>query len=375
MYRVHPAYVLWSLDTSPRATSSTRSPRPRDRPRRAGRPRPDAGRAVEALPHLLTRNLGEQALRAPGAFLSQESPLSEQAKRSQLIDQRVPCRIPSACCWRCHSWRDQAVYDGNARRMTAPSPTQPADVGRGKLPRPRMDRAPRLVSDRSSDRSPASGRSRFSRRAALRSADGHRARAHRECTWTNRTTFPGALLRSGAIRIGRHRGGDDPAALRRIHPMGLSALYKPGNRQSGLQSYRTAFSVTFPVRPLSSLFAKAAAALTAYGPDFRFQTPVYRRGDVVDGALDGDLILVASGDITMGGRDPPDGTLAHGNIRHTDANAVPSGIATLHGYRSWPVLTHLPSRLRLGITTMRDVIIDARLSKSYRKMTTFSRQS
>ena len=66
----------------------------------------------------------------------------------------------------------------------------------------------------------------------------------------------------------------------------------------------------------------------AYGPDFRFQTPVYRRGDVVDGALDGDLILVASGDITMGGRDQPDGTLAHGNVDHTDANAVP-GAATI----------------------------------------------
>ena len=73
----------------------------------------------------------------------------------------------------------------------------------------------------------------------------------------------------------------------------------------------------------------AAAALTAYGPDFRFETPVYRRGEVTDGALDGDLILVASGDITMGGRDQPDGTLAHGNIDHTDANAVP-GAAGCH---------------------------------------------
>ena len=72
----------------------------------------------------------------------------------------------------------------------------------------------------------------------------------------------------------------------------------------------------------------AAVVLTAYGPEFRFQTPVYRRGDVVDGALDGDLILVASGDITMGGRDQPDGTLAHGNIDHTDTNAVP-GVAML----------------------------------------------
>ena len=47
-----------------------------------------------------------------------------------------------------------------------------------------------------------------------------------------------------------------------------------------------------------------AAALDAYGPDYRFETPIYRTGAVgADGALDGDLILVASGDLTMGGRD------------------------------------------------------------------------
>src|SRR5262249_56365116 len=49
-----------------------------------------------------------------------------------------------------------------------------------------------------------------------------------------------------------------------------------------------------------------AAALDAYGPDYRFETPVYRRGEVDgQGALQGDLILVASGAMTMGGRAPP----------------------------------------------------------------------
>jgi serine-type D-Ala-D-Ala carboxypeptidase/endopeptidase (penicillin-binding protein 4) len=105
----------------------------------------------------------------------------------------------------------------------------------------------------------------------------------------------------------------------------------------------------------------AAAALTAYGPEFRFQTPVYRRGDVVDGALDGDLILVASGDITMGGRDRPNGMLAHGNIDHTDANAVP-GAATLTDTDPLAGLDALAKQIAdAGITTVRDVIIDARL--------------
>ena len=43
-----------------------------------------------------------------------------------------------------------------------------------------------------------------------------------------------------------------------------------------------------------------AAALDALGADYRFQTPIHRRGNVNDaGELDGDLILVASGDLTL----------------------------------------------------------------------------
>jgi D-alanyl-D-alanine carboxypeptidase/D-alanyl-D-alanine-endopeptidase (penicillin-binding protein 4) len=105
----------------------------------------------------------------------------------------------------------------------------------------------------------------------------------------------------------------------------------------------------------------AAAALVTYGPDYRFETPVYRQGTVTDGALDGDLILVASGDITMGGRDLPDGTLAHGNIDHTDANAVP-GFAILSDTDPLAGLDHLAEQVAAaGITQAADVIVDARL--------------
>src|SRR5215211_178353 len=51
-----------------------------------------------------------------------------------------------------------------------------------------------------------------------------------------------------------------------------------------------------------------ATALCELGPDFRFVTPVYRRGEVTDKVLDGDLILVASGDLTFGGRRGKGGT-------------------------------------------------------------------
>lgn len=64
-----------------------------------------------------------------------------------------------------------------------------------------------------------------------------------------------------------------------------------------------------------------ATALCELGPDFNFVTPVYRRGEVKDGVLDGDLILVASGDLTFGGRRGKDGTTVFTNDDHTYANS------------------------------------------------------
>src|SRR3712207_3770684 len=52
----------------------------------------------------------------------------------------------------------------------------------------------------------------------------------------------------------------------------------------------------------STKFFSVSAALDDLGFDHRFQTPVYARGEVKDGALSGDLVLVASGDLTMGGQ-------------------------------------------------------------------------
>jgi D-alanyl-D-alanine carboxypeptidase/D-alanyl-D-alanine-endopeptidase (penicillin-binding protein 4) len=70
---------------------------------------------------------------------------------------------------------------------------------------------------------------------------------------------------------------------------------------------------------VTKLFS-CAAALVAFGPAHRFETPVHRRGDLVDGRLKGDLILVASGDFTLGGRALPDGKLAFHNNDHIYAN-------------------------------------------------------
>lgn len=64
-----------------------------------------------------------------------------------------------------------------------------------------------------------------------------------------------------------------------------------------------------------------ASALDALGADHRFETPVFRVGDVDEkGELRGDLILVASGDLSFGGRTNGDGKIAFKDSDHTYAN-------------------------------------------------------
>ncbi|HEX2942188.1 MAG TPA: D-alanyl-D-alanine carboxypeptidase [Rhodopila sp.] len=102
------------------------------------------------------------------------------------------------------------------------------------------------------------------------------------------------------------------------------------------------------------------------GPDYRYNTPVFRVGDVDSrGVLHGDLVLVASGDLTMGGRTNPDGTIAVTNYDHNEAdslgNAVLSAPDPLAGYKA---LAHQVAQH--GITEVKgDVIIDDRLFQPF----------
>src|SRR5215510_6703798 len=84
----------------------------------------------------------------------------------------------------------------------------------------------------------------------------------------------------------------------------------------------------FAPASVTKLFS-TAAALDALGAEFRFETPVFRRGEVdAAGALNGDLILVASGDLTLGGRTKADGTIAFTDNDHTYANGGEKGELT-----------------------------------------------
>ncbi|TFG76811.1 MAG: hypothetical protein E4H21_05335 [Thermodesulfobacteriales bacterium] len=107
-------------------------------------------------------------------------------------------------------------------------------------------------------------------------------------------------------------------------------------------------------------------ALEALGPDFMFRTPIHRQGSVNgEGVLEGDLILVAKGDLTMGGRRNPNETMAISNFDHNEANSLGNAVLTapdpLWGYDS------LAEQIaESGITEITgEIIVDDRLFEPF----------
>jgi D-alanyl-D-alanine carboxypeptidase len=107
-------------------------------------------------------------------------------------------------------------------------------------------------------------------------------------------------------------------------------------------------------------------AMSVISPDHRFNTPVYRQGPVSDrGTLQGNLVLVASGDLTMGGRTKPDGTVAISKFDHNEAEGLGNAVLTepnpLAGYAD------LARQIAAsGIKQVSgDVVIDDRLFQPY----------
>ncbi len=115
---------------------------------------------------------------------------------------------------------------------------------------------------------------------------------------------------------------------------------------------------------VTKLFS-CASALTDLGPDYRFKTRVVRRGDVsADGTLSGDLILVASGDLSLGGRTGPEGTLLFEDNDHSYAGG--SFKATLVPANPRGGLDYLAREIKdAGIKRVTgEVIVDDRLFES-----------
>src|SRR5262249_12853238 len=88
---------------------------------------------------------------------------------------------------------------------------------------------------------------------------------------------------------------------------------------SGQTVYQRNADELFAPASVTKLFS-TSAALIELGPNYRFQTPMVRRGEVdAKGTLHGDAILVAQGDLCMGGRTGPAGTMLFRDDDHTYA--------------------------------------------------------
>ncbi|MEV2245239.1 D-alanyl-D-alanine carboxypeptidase/D-alanyl-D-alanine-endopeptidase [Streptomyces sp. NPDC049970] len=132
----------------------------------------------------------------------------------------------------------------------------------------------------------------------------------------------------------------DPDSGRVVHSRLAEQLFVPGS--------------------VAKLFG-TSGAWNALGGDHRFRTPVYAVGERRGSTLDGDLGLVAQGDLTMGGRTRPDGTVDYTDLDHTYANDFPG--ATLTPQDPLAGIDRIARQVRRsGITRVEgNVIVDNRL--------------
>ena len=109
---------------------------------------------------------------------------------------------------------------------------------------------------------------------------------------------------------------------------------------------------------VTKLFS-GAAALVTLGPDHTQDTVVYQRGFVLKGTLRGDLVLVASGDLMLGGR-TKDGKTVFKDKDHTYANGAEADLTDTDPLAG---LNDLAKQVKAaGVTNIDgDVLIDDRL--------------
>lgn len=112
-----------------------------------------------------------------------------------------------------------------------------------------------------------------------------------------------------------------------------------------------------------------ATALRLYGPNYRFTTPAYREGPMSGNTLNGNLVLVGSGDLSLGLRDEPNGTMYYENTPDLDQSYANIGLPGAVEPPGNPLsgLNQIAAQVRAsGITEVNgNVIVDDTLFSPY----------
>jgi D-alanyl-D-alanine carboxypeptidase/D-alanyl-D-alanine-endopeptidase (penicillin-binding protein 4) len=139
----------------------------------------------------------------------------------------------------------------------------------------------------------------------------------------SRLRLPVTLL-FALLLLGPARAADDLDA--QVKKITDAPLYKHArwgilvvDRKTGETVYERNPDQLFAPASVTKLYS-GAAALVKLGARRKFETAVYRRGEVAEGRLRGDLIVVAGGDFTLGGRTDARDRLAFKDHDHIYAN-------------------------------------------------------
>ncbi|MFI9047374.1 D-alanyl-D-alanine carboxypeptidase/D-alanyl-D-alanine-endopeptidase [Streptomyces sp. NPDC053427] len=180
----------------------------------------------------------------------------------------------------------------------------------------------------------------------------------------------GLLLAVGAVVVGLVQATPSPSPDD-LDPRLSSIMRKPEYRhaQWGLFQQDLDHGEVTQSRSADQFFVPGSTAKLfsvsgawhALGAGHRFVTPVHAVGRRRGTTLDGDLDLVAQGDLTLGGRTRKDGTVAFTDLDHIYANQIPG--ATLTPQNPLAGIDQLAGQVRdAGIKRVDgDVIVDARL--------------
>ena len=134
-------------------------------------------------------------------------------------------------------------------------------------------------------------------------------------------------------------GGSGPASNGANVPADIRAVFNKPLYKGGLWGLRVVDVASgralidlrprhnFLIGSTRKLFS-VGALMNQIGPNYTYDTPIYRQGDISAGVLNGNLILDASGDLTMGGRTNPDGTIAVSDYDHNEADALGNAVLT-----------------------------------------------